>query len=70
MVARFVMARGHSSFSEGADAGRIVDMESGLQSTSRLGTLVLEHRDALLAISREERPRLWQRGPGSRLFFK
>jgi len=49
--------------------GRMAGMESELKST-RTGTLVLEHRDAVLAIrgvTSEERPCLWQRGPGRRL---
>jgi uncharacterized protein len=41
----------HSS-QEIRGAGRMTCVESELRSTSRLGTLVLEHRDALLAISR------------------
>ena len=40
-----------STFLNDAGAGTMVLMKSELRSTSRLGTLVLEHRDALLAIS-------------------
>jgi predicted nucleotidyltransferase len=46
------MARGRFFFIKDRDAGRMAGMESELKSTSRLGTLVLEHRDAVLAISR------------------
>jgi len=46
-----IMARGRSFFPKDTGAGRMAHMESELRLNSRLGTLLIEHRDALLAIS-------------------